>query len=61
MSASGWNSGGRYPLRGETVEAEPYRLKAEELDITVWYTTEGACIGLESDTGIRRTLRYEGV
>ena len=49
----------RRTYRGREVEAERYRLKAEDLDITLWYTTDGDWIGLESDTGKGRLLRYE--
>jgi hypothetical protein len=41
------------------VEAERYRLRADDLDITLWYTPDGDWIGLESDTGKGRMLRYE--
>lgn len=52
---------GREPraYRGREVDAERYRLRAEDLDITLWYTADGDWIGLESDTGKGRTLRYE--
>lgn len=48
-------------VKGRRVEAERYRLKAEGLDISLWYTPEGQWIGLESDTGKGRTLRYERI
>jgi hypothetical protein len=49
----------RRSVAGREVEAERWRLRAEALDITLWYTPEGRWIGLESDTGKGRTLRYE--
>lgn len=49
----------RRSYRGREVDAERYRLEADGLDITLWYTREGDWIGLESDTGKGRTLRYE--
>ena len=48
-------------VQGRTVEAERYRLRANSLDITLWYTPDGRWIGLESDTGKGRTLRYERI
>jgi len=48
-------------FQGRTVEAERYRLRANSLDITLWYTPDGRWIGLESDTGKGRTLRYERI
>jgi hypothetical protein len=45
--------------RGRRVEAERYRLTADDLDITLWYTAEGDWIGLESETDSGRMLRYE--
>lgn len=49
----------RRALRGREVDAERYRLRADDLDITLWYTPDGDWIGLESDTGKGRMLRYE--
>ncbi len=48
-------------VKGRRVEAERYRLKADGLDISLWYTPEGQWIALESDTGKGRTLRYERI
>jgi hypothetical protein len=48
-------------FRGQEIEAERYRLRADDLDITLWYTPSGEWIGLESDTGRGRILRYERV
>jgi hypothetical protein len=46
-------------FQGREVDAERYRLRADKLDITLWYTPDGRWIGLESDAGRGRTLRYE--
>ena len=47
-------------FRGREVQADRYRLKADALDITLWYSSDGGdWIGLESGTGTGRTLRYE--
>jgi hypothetical protein len=48
-------------FRGRDIDAERFRLRAEDLDITLWYTPSGEWIGLESDTGGGRMLRYERV
>jgi hypothetical protein len=45
--------------RGREIDCERYRLKAEDLDIRLWYTVDGDWIALESDTGKGRMLRYE--
>lgn len=49
----------RRAFRGREVDAQRYRLEADDLDITLWYTPDGDWIGLESDTGKGRMLRYE--
>ena len=51
----------RRVFRGREVQAEGYRLQAEQVDIVLWYTKDGRWIGLESDTGKGRTLRYEPI
>ncbi len=48
-------------VQGREVTAERYRLQANQVDITLWYTPEGQWVGLESDTGKGRTLRYERI
>jgi len=48
-------------VEGRTVQAERYRLRADQLEISLWYTPEGRWIGLESDTGKGVTLRYEPI
>jgi hypothetical protein len=48
-------------FRGREIQAEGYRLQAEQVDIVLWYTRDGRWIGLESDTGKGRTLRYEPI
>jgi len=47
--------------QGRRVAAERYRLRAEQLDISLWYTPDGRWIALESDTGKGRTIRYERI
>ena len=49
----------RHLFQGREVDAERYRLRADKLDITLWYTPDGRWIGLASDAGHGRTLRYE--
>lgn len=49
----------RKRFRGREVEARRYRLSADDLDISLWYTADGDWIGLESDTGRGKMLRYE--
>ena len=48
-------------VQGREVEAERYRLRADQLDISLWYTPDGRWVALESDTGQGRTLRYERI
>jgi hypothetical protein len=49
----------RRKVAGRDLEAEAWRLRAEELDLTVWYSEDGRWIGLESATDKGRILRYE--
>lgn len=49
----------RRAFRGAEVEAQGYRLRADDLEILLWYTADGDWIGLESDTEAGRVLRYE--
>jgi hypothetical protein len=56
LEAQGWE---RKRFGGREVDARRYRLRADDLDISLWYTTEGDWIGLESDTGKGKMLRYE--
>lgn len=47
-------------VRGESVPAMKYRLRAGELDLRLWYTAgEGEWLALESITESGRVLRYE--
>ncbi len=48
-------------LQGREVSARRYRLRADALDISLWYTEDGDWIALESDTGKGRVLRYERI
>lgn len=48
-----------YEVRGEQIPAQPYRVTAEGMKLTVWYSTEDRrWVGLESVTGDDRVLRY---
>jgi hypothetical protein len=47
--------------QGREVMARRYRLNADRLAISLWYADDGAWIGLESDAGKGRTLRYERI
>jgi hypothetical protein len=51
----------RRRIKGRDVQANRYRLRADNLDISLWYTADGDWVGLESDTGKGRTLRYERI
>ena len=35
------------------------KLSTDELELTLWYSEEHGWIGLESDTGKGKTLRYQ--
>jgi hypothetical protein len=48
----------RRKVDGRDLEAEAWRLRGEDLDLTVWYSEDGRWIGLESATDKGRTLRY---
>lgn len=52
---------GREPItvRGEEVDATAYRLKAEKLEVTLWYSTEDEWLALESVAKGGRIIRYE--
>lgn len=41
-----------------SVPADRYRLTADDLDIELWYSSDGQWLGLESTTGKGRRLRY---
>lgn len=43
----------------EEVAAARYKLSTDELDLILWYSDEHGWIGLESDTGKGKTLRYQ--
>lgn len=51
----------RRRLNGREIPAQRYRLRAENLDISLWYSADGDWVGLESDTGKGRILRYERI
>lgn len=49
----------RLEVRGKTVEARRYRLKAYDLDLTLWYSRDDEWLGLESVARNGRIVRYE--
>lgn len=46
---------------GEDIAAARYRLVTEELELVLWYSDAHGWIGLESDTGKGKTLRYQRI
>jgi hypothetical protein len=52
---------GREPItvRGEEVDATAYKLTAEKLEVTLWYSTEDEWLALESVAKGGRIIRYE--
>lgn len=47
--------------RGNTVQAQRYRIKAKDIDIRLWYSQDGDWLALESAVKGGRTLRYERI
>lgn len=45
--------------RGETVDAKAYRLVAQNVELTVWYSDDEEWLGLESVASGGRIIRYE--
>ncbi|MCG6896886.1 MAG: DUF6134 family protein [Thiocapsa sp.] len=45
----------------EEVTATRYKLSTDALDLILWYSDEYGWIGLESDTGKGKTLRYQRI
>lgn len=45
-------------IRGEAVDARAWRVKADEIDLTIWYSTNDEWLGLESVARGGRILRY---
>ena len=45
-------------IRGEPVLASAFRLRARNLDITVWYSEDDEWLGLESVAKGGRIIRY---
>ena len=45
--------------RGETVDATAYRLVAQDVELTVWYSDDEEWLGLESVAKGGRIIRYE--
>ena len=49
----------RISVKGQAVEANAYRLLAEELELIVWYSEANEWLGLQSVAKGGRILRYE--
>ena len=47
-----------FEVRGENVEARPYRLTARDMELTVWYSADDRWLGLESVADGGKILRY---
>ena len=45
-------------IENRTVEAIAYQLSGEDIDIRLWYSTDGHWLGLQSETSDGYTLRY---
>ena len=48
-----------YTVRGQDVAAQRYRLRAENLDLDLWYSQDGEWLGLRSTTKDGRKIRYQ--
>lgn len=46
-------------IQGEEIPAQRYQLSAKKLELALWYSEQGAWLGLESIYEGGRTLRYE--
>lgn len=46
-------------VRGERIVANPYRIKADKLELTVWYSDSDEWVALESVARGGRLIRYE--
>jgi hypothetical protein len=51
----------RVRLGDREVEAERYLLSTDALELVLWYSDELGWVGLESDTGRGKTLRYRRI
>ena len=49
----------RLEVNGKLVDARRYRLRAYDLDLTLWYSNDDEWLGLESVARNGRTVRYE--
>lgn len=47
--------------RGNTVQAQRYRIQAKDIDIQLWYSQAGDWLALESAVKGDRTIRYERI
>lgn len=46
-------------VRGAEIAAQPYRVRAEELELKVWYSQDNEWLALESTAKGGRVIRYE--
>ena len=46
-------------FRGQSVAATRFNLKADEVDLTLWYSTDDEWLGLESVAKGGHIIRYE--
>ena len=46
-------------FRGQSVAATRFNLKADEVDLTLWYSTDDEWLGLESVAKVGHIIRYE--
>lgn len=51
----------RRVVQGREVSARRYRLRADRQELSLWYSEDEGWIGLESDVGRGRILRYERI
>jgi hypothetical protein len=51
----------RVRLGDREVEAQRYLLSTDALDLVLWYSDDHGWVGLESDTGRGKTLRYRRI
>ena len=51
----------RVRLGAREIEADRYRLSTDTLELVLWYSDRYGWVGLESDTGKGKTLRYQRI
>lgn len=49
----------RIAVRGEQIDAEAYRVLADKIELTLWYSTDSEWLALESVAKGGRIIRYE--